>query len=169
MSNEMNKQKLIVLASFDRGYVVDKDGKVFNKEGKQLSIGKSKKGYLSFNIRLEKGQNATRSFVHRLQAYQKFGEKIFDEGIVVRHLNGDSTDNSYDNIGIGTYSQNSLDVPKEKRIELSSKANLKHDHEAIINDRNNGLSFSEIMVKHGISSKGTISFILKNSMLSTKK
>ena len=74
---------------------------IFNKDGKQLSIGKSSKGYLSFNIRLSKGSKPTRSFVHRLQAFQKFGEKIFKDGIVVRHLNGVSTDNSYDNIGIG--------------------------------------------------------------------
>jgi hypothetical protein len=168
MSIEVSKQELITKLSVDKGYSVDKDGKVFNKDGQEISIGKSKKGYLSFNIRLEKGSNPTRSFVHRLQAYQKFGDKIFETGIVVRHLNGISTDNSYDNIGIGTYSENSLDVPKEKRIKLSSKANLKYNHEAIINDKKNGLSFSEIMAKHGISSKGTISFILKKSLESTK-
>jgi hypothetical protein len=168
MSNEVSKQELITKISVDKGYSVDINGNVFNKDGKQLSIGKSKKGYLSFNIKIEKGGNATRSFVHRLQAYQKFGDKIFEQGVVVRHLNGISTDNSYDNIEIGTYSENSLDVPKEKRIKLSSKANLKYDHEAIINDKKNGLSFSEIMAKHGISSKGTISFILKKSLESTK-
>lgn len=167
MSIEVSKQELITKTSFDRGYVVDKSGNVYNKDGKQISIGKSKKGYFSFNIRLEKGVNPTRSFVHRLQAYQKFGDKIFEAGIVVRHLNGESTDNSYENIGIGTYSDNSLDVPKEKRIQQSSKANLKYDHKAIINDRENGLSFNEIMIKHGISSKGTISFILKKSLEST--
>lgn len=41
--------------------------------------------------------------IHRLQAYQKFGDKIYEDGIVVRYLNGDRYDNSYDNIGIGTY------------------------------------------------------------------
>lgn len=168
MSVEVNKQKVITKTSVERGYSVDKDGNVFNKDNKKLSIGKSKKGYLSFNIRLDKDSNPTRSFVHRLQAYQKFGDKIFEDGIVVRHLNGISTDNSYDNIDIGTYSQNSLDVPKEKRIRMSSQANLKYNHEAIINDRKNGLSFSQIMAKHGISSKGTVSFIIKNSLESEK-
>jgi len=119
MSIEVSKQELITKLSVDKGYSVDKDGKVFNKDGQEISIGKSKKGYLSFNIRVEKGSNPTRSFVHRLQAYQKFGDKIFETGIVVRHLNGIST-------------------------------------------------FSEIMAKHGISSKGTISFILKKSLESTK-
>jgi len=162
MSNEVSKQELITKNSVDKGYSVDKDGKIFNKDGKQLSIGKSLKGYLSFNIRLSKGSKPTRSFVHRLQAYQKFSEKIFKDGIVVRHLNGVSTDNSYDNIGIGTHSQNSLDVPKEKRIINAS--NPIHNHKDIINDRENGYTYKELMDKYNITSKGTISFIINKSL-----
>jgi hypothetical protein len=162
MSNEVSKQELITKISVDKGYSVDINGNVFNKDGKQLSIGKSKKGYLSFNIKIEKGGNATRSFVHRLQAYQKFGDKIFEQGIVVRHLNGISTDNSYDNIGIGTYSQNSLDVPKEKRVINAS--NPIHNHADIINDRKNGYTYKELMCKYGITSKGTLSFIINKSL-----
>lgn len=162
MSNEVSKQELITKISVDKGYSVDINGNVFNKDGKQLSIGKSKKGYLSFNIKIEKGGNATRSFVHRLQAYQKFGDKIFEQGIVVRHLNGISTDNSYDNIGIGTHSQNSLDIPKEKRIINAS--NPIHNHVDIINDRKNGYTYKELMCKYGITSKGTLSFIINKSL-----
>jgi len=158
----MTKQEEITRASKERGYVVNNEGLVFNGMGKQLSIGKSSKGYLSFNIRLDKESNPTRSFVHRLQAFQKFGDEIFKDGIVVRHLNGISTDNSYGNIGIGTCSENSLDIPKEKRIINAS--NPIHNHEDIINDRKNGYSYKELMDKYSITSKGTISFIINKSL-----
>jgi hypothetical protein len=164
MKKCMSKQEEITRRSAERGYYVDKKGEVYNSNYLKLSLSKSGKGYLSFNIRLNSGENSTRSFVHRLQAFQKFGEEIFKEGIVVRHLNGDSTDNSYDNIAIGTQSDNVLDVPKENRIKNSSNANKKYDHKAILKDREDGLSFSEIMAKHGISSKGTVSFIIKQSL-----
>ena len=160
----MTKQEQVTRCSTERGYYVDKKGDVYNSKCVKLSLSKSDKGYRSFNLRLNPSENSTRSFVHRLQAFQKFGEEIFKEGIVVRHLNGDSTDNSYDNIAIGTQSDNVLDVPKENRIKNSSNANKKHDHEAILKDRQDGLSFSEIMAKHGISSKGTVSFIIKQSL-----
>ncbi len=159
---------MITRNSNERGYVVDENGIVTNNNGKSISLSKTKKGYLSFNIRLEKGLNPTRSFVHKLQAFQKFGDIIFGEDMVVRHLNGVSTDNSYENIGIGTQSENMLDIPKEKRVYTASKANLKYNHHDIINDRNNGFSFTELMVKYDISSKGTISYIIKKSLESTK-
>ena len=77
-------------------------------------------------------------------------------------MNGDSTDNTYDNIGIGTSSDNMMDIPKEKRIINAS--NPTHDHESIIQDRKNGYSYKELMEKYGISSKGTISFIINKAL-----
>lgn len=131
------------------------------KKIKKISLSKTKQGYFSFNIRVN-GSKPTRSFVHRLQAFQKFGDKTFDKGLVIRHLNGDSTNNTYDNIGIGTPSDNMLDVPKDKRIINAS--NPIHDHEGIINDRKNGYTYKELMEKYDISSKGTISFIVNKAL-----
>lgn len=157
----MNKQEEVIRLSKLKGYYVDKNGVLFNKKDEKISLSKTKKGYFSFNIRVN-GSKPTRSFVHRLQAYQKFGEKIFDEDLVIRHLNGDSTDNTYDNIGIGTASDNMMDVPKEKRIINAS--NPTYDHEAILKDRKNGFTYKELMEKYSIPSKGTISFIINKSL-----
>jgi hypothetical protein len=162
----MTKQEEITRVSNEKGYRVDIDGNVFNRNDTKVSLSVSKKGYASFNIRLSKCQNPTRSFVHRLHAFQKFGEIIFSEDVVVRHLNGISTDNSIDNIGIGSQSDNMLDIPKKIRVKNSSDSNLKHNHNTIISDRNSGMKYSEIMVKHNITSKGTISFIIKESLKS---
>jgi hypothetical protein len=163
----MNKQESIVRISKEKGYFVDEFGTLFNSEGKKISLSKSNKGtgYLSFNIRVDKSK-PTRSFVHKLQAFQKFGEKLFEKGVVVRHLDGDSTNNSYDNIALGSAFDNAQDIPKEKRVQNASHPI--YNHQVIIDDRNNGLTYAEIMKKHGIKSKSTVSFILNNS-LSTKK
>lgn len=159
----MTKQEEITRLSKEKGYYVDKKGYVFNKDGKSISLSSNNKGtgYKSFNIRVN-GSNPTRSFVHRLQAFQKFGDVIFKEDMVIRHLNGDSLDNSFENIGIGTLSDNMLDIPKEKRVLNAS--NPRHDHEKIIQDFKNGYTYKEIMEKHGITSKGTVSFIVNKSL-----
>ncbi len=159
----MNKQEEIIRLSKDKGYYVDKDGKLFNSSGKELSLSKnnSGQGYLSFNIRVN-GSKPTRSFIHKLQAYQKFGDEIFKEGIVVRHADDISTNNSYDNILIGTHSDNMQDIPSERRILQAS--NPTYDHKDVIDSRKEGLTYQEIMSKFGIKSKGTISFILNKSL-----
>jgi len=161
--NLMTKQEEIIRLSKEKGYFVDKDGNVFNKDGKLISLSSTNKGtgYKSFNIRVN-GSNPTRSFVHRLQAFQKFGDVIFKKDMVIRHLNGNSLDNSFENIGIGTLSDNMLDIPKEKRVLNAS--NPKHDHEKIIQDYKNGYTYKEIMEKYDITSKGTISFIINKSL-----
>jgi hypothetical protein len=57
-----------------------------------------------------------------------------------------------------------LDIPKEKRILNAS--NPTYNHEDVIRDKINGLTYKEIMEKHGIKSKGTVSFIVNKSLKS---
>ena len=157
----MDKQELVIKTSVDKGYYVDNYGILYNKKGEKLALSEDKYGYFSFGIRVN-GSKPTRSYVHKLQAYQKFGDVLFNGEIVVRHLNGNSRDNSYENIEIGTNLENSLDRPKKQRILDAS--NPIYNHGDIINDRKNGLTYKEIMVKYDIPSKGTVSFIINKSL-----
>lgn len=77
---------------------------------------------------------------------------------MVRHLNGNKLDNSFENIAIGTQQDNMLDKPKHKRIEWASHP--KYDYESIKKDRLLGMTYRELMNKYNISSKGTISYII---------
>lgn len=160
----MNKKTEAIILANQKGYKVTKDGKVINKYNKQLFTN-NMNGYFFLCVRIntEKSINIA---VHRLQAFQKFGEEIFKEKIEVRHLNGNSTDNSYDNIVIGSHYENMMDIPKEKRILNSS--NPIYCHKSIIEDRKNGLTYKELCIKYNIKSKGTINFIINNSLLSKK-
>jgi len=82
----------------------------------------------------------------------------------VRHLDGNPLNNRVENIEIGTNSDNMMDIPKAVRITKSSHPT--HTHQMIIEDRKKGYSYSQLMGKYNISSKGTISFIIKNSLAS---
>lgn len=104
--------------------------------------------------------------VHRLQAYQKFKDKIYGSNIVVRHLNGNSLDNSFNNIGIGTQVDNAIDRPKEDRIKhgrLAASFNIKYPKELIDEIKefyNNCKSYRQTKEKYNISSSGTLWHIL---------
>jgi hypothetical protein len=102
--------------------------------------------------------------VHRMQAYQKYGDALYKDGIIVRHLNGVSTDNSYDNIAIGTMSENMMDIPASIRIAKSVYAASflrRYNKEDVMKFYiENGKSYKKTMEKFNISSKGTLHFIL---------
>jgi hypothetical protein len=106
-------------------------------------------------------------YVHRLQAYQSFGNKIFDVNITVRHLDGDSLNNSEDNIAIGSQSDNMMDILPSNRIKHALKAAkiqrklLEEEVKQLRLDRAGGMKYDELIEKYGIS-KSTVSYIINN-------
>lgn len=100
--------------AYEKGYRVTREGKVISHKGKELSI-KIPNGarYPRMSIAVE-GKRET-FLSHRFAAYCFFGDKIFEEGIQVRHLNGDRSDFSVDNIALGTAKENDLDKSPEAR------------------------------------------------------
>ena len=160
----LSKKNKAILAAVKKGYKVTKEGKVTSEFG-EVKLNNNKDGYPQFSIRLF--SEVVKVSVHRLQCYQKYGDKIFKKGIVCRHLDSNPSNNSFDNLSIGTQSQNMMDMPKEKRILNAS--NPKHNHNEIVKDYyESKLSYSKLMVKYGIKSKGTISHIIKSSLASQK-
>lgn len=92
---------------------------------------KDKNGYLIVSVCTKGhdsiGHSSYPLKVHRLQAFQKYGELLFEKGVQVRHLNNIQCDNSIDNIEIGSQSQNQLDISPKIRIEratIASKASI---------------------------------------------
>ena len=149
------------------GYTVTKEGILLNRNGIQVKgrIKDRKRDYYNFDIRIgpRKENKKVHCMIHRLQAYQKFGDKIYEKGIVVRHLNGDRYDNSYDNIDIGTNKDNKNDIPKELVFINCGQISRKYSKETIESirkDYENGMSYSNIMIKYNISSKGTVHYII---------
>jgi len=115
-----SKMSKILLRVYRDGYRVSKDGIPHNPLGKKLIGGVNSKGYHTISVKV--GKKTCGLSVHCLQAYQKFGDSIFDDEIEVRHFNSDKLDNSWDNIGIGTHSENMMDAPSDARIKTAFKA-----------------------------------------------
>lgn len=154
----MTKNQEGIINANKKGYIVDKEGNVFYKNKKRKLSNNC--NYLRFTIRYNKVHFYIK--VHQLQAYQKFGDKIFENGIVVRHLNGNSLDNSYENIGIGTHQDNILDIPQEIRLKKAihaSSFSQKYNHKEIYDFYMSCKSYKKTMEKFGITSKNLINYI----------
>ena len=142
-----------------RGYKVSKEGLLFNPKNKQIGKGLNTYGYHKSSIRIN--SKVVPILVHRLQAFQKFGDKLFEKGIVTRHLDGNPRNNEWSNIAIGTHTDNMQDIPKETRVRTANYATSfvrKHDKLAIRNFHKEGKTYKETMNKFNISSKGTLHF-----------
>lgn len=156
-----------LLYAVNRGYKVN-NGEVISPYGKTLKL-QNYNGYLSFSVRGVRSSRKVASIrVHRLVAYQKYGNKIFEPEIVVRHLNGNSLDNREENIEIGTQLDNVMDRKSEDRMVHSIKAStkLRKFTDEIMNqirlDRKAGMSYKDLMKKYNISSKGSMSYMINN-------
>ncbi|MDE6284507.1 MAG: HNH endonuclease [Bacilli bacterium] len=161
MENKLFKKEQI---AYNRGFRVTKEGICISPKGNKVgSI--NKYNYYTFGLRDIKYFTIS---IHRLQAYQKFGDKIYESNIIVRHLNGNSLDNSWDNIEIGTNSDNMLDIPKEIRIKKASNANKQYSdelHKQVIEAREQGMTYAEIMEKFGIKCKSQVSFMINKRII----
>ena len=156
----MNKIKI----ASEKGYFVTKEGDVYFNSRKRVLNACNYGGvkYYSFNIKIN--GKSTRIKVHRLQAYQKYGDEIFNDEIVVRHLDGNSLNNSYDNIAIGTNHDNRMDIPEEIRRKIAINASNYtkiYNHEEIYEYYCKSKSFTKTMKEFNIKSKNSLYLIIK--------
>jgi hypothetical protein len=118
----MSQSNEFLVEAVQRGYYVNTNGKITSPNGER-EVYYDKWGYPKFGIKYKGKVRCI--FVHRLVAYLKYGNKIFESGIQVRHKNNNKLDYSQDNILIGTGSQNSLDNPVTLRIKTATIAAAK--------------------------------------------
>lgn len=159
----MTKGAINLIEAVLKGYYV-KSGQVFSKKGKIKNY-LSNSGYYSFTIRDGNGERANIK-VHRLVAFQKYGDVMFNDNLVVRHLDGNPLNNSEDNISIGTQTDNRMDIPPDIRKSLAVNASSyfkKYNHDEVKKFRKEGMTYKQIMLATGIKSKGTVSWIINKS------
>ena len=152
-----------IIEAINRGFILDIKNNVIGIRGIPLKMSVNKKGYVVFSMRIKK---ITKNVLyHRFIAYHKFGDKLFEKGICVRHLNGNQLDNSWDNIAIGTHSDNMMDRPKHVRQIISKMSNRKYSEEfiqALKLERLNGKTYSQLGKEFNIG-RAMLSYYLGNN------
>ncbi len=149
--------------AYELGYRVLPNGDVIGLRGRVLKGWIDKYGYRYFRVGKKTGDVA----VHRLIAYQKFGSKLYEPGLQVRHLNNDQLCNTPENIDIGTATQNAYDKTPETRLRAARTAAkvqrkiTSEEAEEIRRLHNSGVSYRQLTERFGIA-KSTVSYIVNN-------
>lgn len=152
------------IKAFIMGYYVDNNGNIYGPKGYQLKKNINNCGYYCFKIRLN--NKIIPISYHRYVAFFKYGNKIYSNNMEVRHLNGNKLDNSYNNICIGTHSDNMRDIQINIRMKNAINATsyiTKYSKELVKEIKEFHLiynKYSDTMKKFNISSKGTLHYIL---------
>jgi len=153
--------------ALSKGYISDDGGNIFGPIGTRRKLFKIGK-YLAFSVRADsslKRRRAVSVFVHRFVAFRKYGECLFVKGIEVRHRNNISTDNTYDNLIIGTGSENQYDLPTiDRYIRAKHAASFirkftDKEEEQIVRFHREYRSYAKTMERFGIK-KGTLHYVL---------
>ena len=158
--------KFFICSAYERGYRVV-NGEVispFTGRPRKLRVHNSH-GYKKYLFSIgEKGKSSYPIEVHKLVAYQKYGDKLFDPELEVRHLDNNSLNNAEENILLGTKVENANDKPEEQRRELSVNAATSirkfTDAEMIDIRRYHSGSYKDTMAMFNMTSKGTLHYIL---------
>jgi hypothetical protein len=162
-SPTMSKKNDYLLEAVKQGYKIDTLGRVISPNGNILCP-YNDNGYYTFSIRLNGAKGYVK--VHRLAGYLKFGDIVLDKE--VRHLDNNSKNNSWNNIEIGTRQDNELDKPKNYRVKTAKYAasfvrKMSRDESIKLReDRNDGMSYSELRTKYGLA-KSTLWYIINNN------
>lgn len=158
-------RKAISIA-LEKGYKMADDGVLIGMKGKPLKVRlRGKQRYPTFSVNVGDLTPSTVYGVpvHKFAAYWYYGEDSYVEGLVVRHLDGDTLNVSKENLVMGTHSENNLDkCPKVRRnAAIKARASqgsrplnakLTADQVRIIRERYaNGESGYSISEDYGIS------------------
>jgi len=166
----MSKTKEAIKLAHEKGYYINAAGEVYSHLGKKRKLAESGRSvrYLYFTIHLRPGESFPIP-VHQLQAYQKFKDKLFEPGILVRHLNGNSLDNSWDNLALGSGSENANDrkpADRKQHAQLAARSQkrCKSDEfwDMIRSEYQSGMGYKKLEKKYGIS-RSTLSYRLSKT------
>lgn len=161
----LSNRKKWVLEAHRRGYRI-KDGVILNPWGDALE-GWVKPYPNSNGYRYIALGGCSKAAVHQMVAFQKFGFRWLYADVHVRHLDGNSLNNRDENIEIGTASDNQMDQkPEARRRRAIHASSFQQRFPNVLQIRafyQGCRSYKKTMARFGITSKGTLFFILNKA------
>lgn len=172
-TQEVSTRSEAVIEAYNKGYRVNEGGEVVSPKNvirKTRTIDRHSYRMLTFNVSVN-GLKVPVA-VHRLVAYQKFNDEMLKPGIMVRHLDGNSLNNSPSNIAIGTASDNAFDIPEIDRIRRARVAGSAHSLPEevwvkIESEYANKVGYKKLAKKYGVP-LSTLSYRLSKRAKKTK-
>jgi len=149
--------------AYSKGYRVLEDGVLIGPRGpRKTQLNNDGYRYFSFRDFDNKYAYCT---VHRLAAYQWFGDELFKDGIEVRHLDSNRQNCARPNLALGTKVENNADKAPEVRqaiADAGGRALRSLSEEQVRQlraDRVAGANYDTLMARYGIA-RGTVSYIV---------
>lgn len=141
----MSRSNEAIVHSVDTGWVqVNLDtGDLIGRHGRVLANTPQINGYLAVNIRHPDGKSIM-VYQHRVVAYAAFGDVALAAD-TIDHANRNRSDNRATNLIPKTFSDNAKNRKRKKPVITQDGA------DAMVQDRLNGLSLTEIANKHFVS------------------
>lgn len=159
-----NKYNSAIREAFDRGYRILETGEIISPKNKIRVPCFGRSGYPSFNLRIN--NRCCTIPAYKLCAYQKYGEFSFSCDCI-RHLDGNRKNTSWNNIELGTFSENQLDKSSDERVRAATIAShsfmMKWDEKDVLNIKafyKSTKSYKKTMNQFGLKSKGSLYYIL---------
>jgi len=150
--------------AYKQGYRIDEQGNAIGLRGLPLIPVLDHSGYPKFTLRYNKVKTTSIHY-HRLAAYQKYGDLIYNKDIEVRHLDSNKENASLFNIAIGSRSENQMDKSEETRKRCAKQAAnvLKSLSDGEVRqlreDAAKGMTNKQLRQKYCIA-KSTVSYIV---------
>lgn len=150
------------------GYRVDDVGIVYSPHGRPIrtTMGRGKSWHLRFfAARIDpESRSVFKIPVHRLAAYQRYGEAALARGVVAFHDDGDTLNCAPSNIVIGTRTDRVMRIPAEARREhgrRGAEATRKLTDDQVMELRRRWAEWEPIRsLAHAFGiSKGSVSYI----------
>lgn len=150
----MTQNRRAIELAYKKGYRVTEEGELIGLKGDPLKVkAYGKQRYPTFTVN---GVSFTKSGiksirVHQFAAYCFYGEAMFEDGIIVRHLNDNPYDFSKENIALGTDKDNKADIPMRKRSYMTARRLSFEQAEEIRGLFDKGVNSVDISERYGIT------------------
>lgn len=116
----------VLVTAYEKGYRISEEGVFTGPKGNLIEV-KRRSNHKYPQALMNMDGKRHNMLMHRFAAYCFYGDELFAQDIVVRHLNANVLDVSKENIALGTYSDNEHDKPKETRIKNARNAVLSRE------------------------------------------